>query len=709
MGGVGKTSVARAYANRHLDDYGIVLWIRAEDPAAVDAEFRGLLEVLLPAGEAARIGDARIAAMNLLAQQPDPWLLVLDNVQDAAAAHGLLPPAGDGHVLITSRDPRWPNVTTVEPLDTDAAVELLDTSDADGARVLADELGGLPLALSQAAGFMRANGISVATYLRLYRDRGAELHAEGRPADYPHTVATTWQLAMDRLTDQARELLNLIARYAPDAIPVHLLLSSWDELTRHRAIGELIAYGLVSPATDDTITVHRLVQAVTRHHSPSDEWPERAHELAVAAGTELPPAANWLAVGKALHTHLVALLDHLPQEHPAALTTRLALADWTGESGNAGLARQLCAELVLIRERVSGPADPDTLATKRRLAYWTGSAGFGTDALMQHAAQARDQYAELLPALERVRGAEHTDTLRTRLDLAHWTGVAGDPPRARELVAEVLPMLDRVWGAEHRDTLHARQQFAHWTARSGDLDGARVLFDELIQQQERAFGAEHPTTLNTRGTVATWLAVSGDMESARDMYDDLLPVLKRVLGVEHPGTVRTWEKLASWTGWAGDSARARDLFIELMPYLERTLGAEHRETLRTRRELAYWTRQAGDATRARDLLADLLPIQERVLGADDRDTVSTRDDLKFVNDWGAPSQETPERKATIPEPPKLPGVDWFNPPTNREKLGRLDEDLASGRISAEDYRARREQLIKAIMDDDGTPPGHTHN
>jgi hypothetical protein len=134
MGGVGKTSLARAYANRHLGDYGIVWWVRAEDPAAVDAEFRALLEILLPPGEAAQVGDARTVAFNLLAGQRDRWLLVLDNVPEAAAVQGLLPPAGDGHVLITSRDRRWPNATAVEPLGTEAAVRLLGNGDPESDR-----------------------------------------------------------------------------------------------------------------------------------------------------------------------------------------------------------------------------------------------------------------------------------------------------------------------------------------------------------------------------------------------------------------------------------------------------------------------------------------------------------------------------------------------------------------------------------------------
>lgn len=611
MGGVGKTSLARAYANLHLNDYGIVWWVRAEEPAAVDAEFRALLEVLLPFGEVAQISDARTAAFNLLAAQRDPWLLVLDNVSDAAAAHGLLPPAGDGHVLITSRDPRWPDATTIEPLGTDAAAVLLGDSDNESATALAAELGGLPLALTQAAGFVRANAISLATYLRLYRERSAELHDEGKPADYPHTVATTWQLAMDQLTAEARELLNLIAFYAPDAIPVHLLLGSWDELTRHRAVGELVAHGLVSPAGEDTITVHRLVQAVTRNRLDADEWADRAHELIIAARPSRPAPAAGVATWLALRTHLLALVAHLHPEDPDTLTTRLYLADWTGETGDAHRARELCAELLPILERVSGPDDSGTLAARYAVAHWTGQAGLH--------AQARDLFADLLPTLERVRGVEHPDTLLTRHHLAYVVGTAGDPARARDLHAELIPTLERVMGAEHRDTLFARRTFAHWTARSGDVTRALELFAELLPVHEHVLGAESPDTLGAR------------------------------------------HAMAHWTGFSGEAALARELFAELLLSQARVFGVEHLDTLRIRSSLAFWTGEAGDAPLARELYAELLRSQERVLGAEHPDTVLTRQRLAI---WSDP----PPDVVQAPRFPTLPHADWINPPTDDEGM-----------------------------------------
>ena len=88
-------------------------------------------------------------------------------------------------------------------------------------------LGGLPLALEQAAAYIQATGDTLAGYLALFRQRRAEMLARGEPTGYSKTVASTWALAFDRLQQTAPGavgLLRLLAFYAPEAIPLRLLL-----------------------------------------------------------------------------------------------------------------------------------------------------------------------------------------------------------------------------------------------------------------------------------------------------------------------------------------------------------------------------------------------------------------------------------------------------------------------------------------------------
>jgi hypothetical protein len=140
------------------------------------------------------------------------------------------------------------------------------------------------------------------------RQSGREVSVD--KSGYDKTVASTWALALDCLQQTAPDavgLLRLLAfcapeaiplrlpllqphpRAVPEAIPLRLLLQqrprfvvrSWrrvwrvlaplfvlaplltDPLAADEAIAALRRYSLVTPAADGSVSVHRLVQAVT--------------------------------------------------------------------------------------------------------------------------------------------------------------------------------------------------------------------------------------------------------------------------------------------------------------------------------------------------------------------------------------------------------------------------------------------------------------
>ena len=114
------------------------------------------------------------------------WLLVFDNAENPADVTPWLP-GGGGHVLITSRERGWAEIAAPVEVDVLARAEsvailqarVTGLSEADADR-LAAELGDLPLAIAQAAGFMAETGMPAAEYLGLLRTRAGQLLAQGR-------------------------------------------------------------------------------------------------------------------------------------------------------------------------------------------------------------------------------------------------------------------------------------------------------------------------------------------------------------------------------------------------------------------------------------------------------------------------------------------------------------------------------------------------
>ena len=122
LGGVGKTQLAIEYAHRFASDYDLIWWIPAEKPKAISGHLATLARRLeLP--DLPRLEDQLAEVFDELGQR-DRWLLVYDNATDPAALDGLRPPAGGGHLLLTSRNPAWRGMAIPYGVDT------LDRGDA---------------------------------------------------------------------------------------------------------------------------------------------------------------------------------------------------------------------------------------------------------------------------------------------------------------------------------------------------------------------------------------------------------------------------------------------------------------------------------------------------------------------------------------------------------------------------------------------------
>ena len=706
LAGAGKTSVALACAHNHLTEGGITWQFEAEDPAVLAA---GFTEVAAALGTREGAGDPVAAAHRVLASAAAGWMLVFDNAPGPEAIEAFVPALGNGRVLITSRNALWPpgQALEVPVLDLEAAAGFLAarTGDADRqtAAALAEAVGGLPLALEQAAAYAQATGARLAAYLALFHNRRADLLERGQPARYGGTVATAWALAFTQLEDSdpgAVGLLRLLAFCAPEAIPLRLLLQPRpglaeqlspqvapvlvplleDELAAGDAVAALRRYSLARPAGDGLVSVHRLVQAVTADQIPEglrDAWRQAAAAVIEAAippdpvqsaawpvfAAVLPHAQAALSTGSEAMGRIAGYLWHsgsyaaardlyrsmseerarvLGPEHPQTLAARANAAHLTGKAGDPAEARDQFAALLPVYERVSGPHHPDTLTTRAKVARFTGEAG--------DAAGARDQFASLLPAYERVVGPDHPDTLAiVRADLARFTGQAGDAAGARDQYAALLAVTERVFGPEHPETVSDRANMARFTGEAGDVARARDQFAALLPVSERLLGPDHPNTLLARARLARFTGEAGDAAGARDQYAALLPVIERVLGAEHPDTLATRASIARWTGPAGDSAAARDQYAALLPVRERVLGPDHPETLATRQDLAKFTGRAGNPARARDQYAGLLPDYERVLGPEHPETLTVRSSLaSWTGEAGDPTGARDQCIALLP-------------------------------------------------------------
>jgi hypothetical protein len=230
-----------------------------------------------------------------LASEPKTWLLVLDNADSPEVAREieqLLPSAHSGHVIITSRLTKWTAAFRTQAVNVwnnaEAAAFLMQRlaldRTTDELETLGTALGGLPLALEQAAAYIDRTRVSVRDYLHLLKTHNRSLLARHEPGltDYPASVATTWLVTINRLSALSTDIMSLIARFSSEPIPKNLFRDlkgdyPFDVLTHAKskpaersspdqiglALSELATYSLITLSEDD-LRMHPLLQAVVR-------------------------------------------------------------------------------------------------------------------------------------------------------------------------------------------------------------------------------------------------------------------------------------------------------------------------------------------------------------------------------------------------------------------------------------------------------------
>lgn len=688
-GGVGKSQLAAAAFHRFRQPGGVRVWVPASSRQSVFTAYARAWRVVA-GGEGGSGWDDETQAdlfVAWLRTTTRPWLVVLDDVDEPADLRGIRPVGEHGKSMVTTRrrdaavirsSSRVVQVGTFAPKEAVdylrsrlAADEGEDEDEDEELHALADTLGHFPLALSQAAAFLIDTGMPLTTYRQLLEDERqtlSDLLPATSPADeHGETVATAWQLALDRAetlapAKSARATLELLSMLAPDGITEAVLHTT--------AARRWIVHG-----ADD--------------HSNTGRGPAQPGERAVLLSL------------RALHR--LSLVTHDPSRTPASVEVHALVQRAARESVPEQVRPRLAvAAADAVEELWSSAAEcacePETEAALFRSVevlrrttggdlLWDGRlhpvlrrigpylAGLGRDAA------ARDVCQELLELARTRLGDEHRDVLYLRCRVALAAGELGDAASTRTSLEHIRREAERILGKRDPDTLTVRLHEARFRMEEGAVAAALNDFTELASQAADGLGTDHALVIEARSYAALCRGLAGNATGARDACAALVEVLEQRHGPGHLLTLSALTDLGRWTGEAGDAHAAVDIYLRAVARLESAVGRLHRDTLIARHNLAYWRGLAGDRKLAVEEFTAAAEDAERALGADHPTTLTYRVNLSFWRGLaGEPAMALAELAELQPTVDSVLGADHPRALRTRQQRAELLE--LSGDTSA---------------------------
>lgn len=344
LAGMGKTQLAKQFCHQNYASYNIVWWF--DGSKNLSDQFKNFAEEWNRYNPTDQIPVYDLSLENLvnyvknkLRVTPHSWLLVFDNVETKHSVHNYIPSRHGkslGHVLLTSKNSTgWISSIQLKKFSRADSKKLLKkilrSLDNNQTTLLAEMLSDYPLALMQAAAFMKTNpSISPLNYTTLYHKTG--LHTATHTMEptmdnsnildnYESTAESALTLSLDKIKEGSSDAYSLalfLSYLGSREIPAELL-KLWAKINSPNAnhdqlINCLLEHSLIEGTDTSLYTMHEITQKVIQHYASKEQ---REHTLEIALKTmndflDLPSDAlvTYLLKNKDILFHAQKLAEH---------------------------------------------------------------------------------------------------------------------------------------------------------------------------------------------------------------------------------------------------------------------------------------------------------------------------------------------------------------------------------------------------------------
>ncbi|MEU7982447.1 FxSxx-COOH system tetratricopeptide repeat protein [Micromonospora sp. NPDC049081] len=643
--GIGKTQVATEYAYRFHGAYDVVWWVDADPAQFIDVRFADLGRRLnLP--DLQHVPDNTRAVRDWLShgggrgadEPPLRWLVVFDNVDQYDHVKDFLP-QGEGHVLVTTRNPDWGDLARAVDVEAfqrgESVNHLIGRTGRRGmtaaeAQQVAEAVEDVPILVALAGAWLAESPDSVATYL-------AGLARTGPDSD-------VWGRSLEGLREQspgAYRLLQLGSVLAPD-IALDLLFS--DQVAKviaphdpsvaaqvtDRVSERDIAAALVQRINRlalikvdlhaQRVQIHRLLQAALRARMSERELAEVKHDVHRILAGSRPSGEVDDPVFQVRYRHLWPHLDGSDAVSCHDDTVRQLVIDrvrYIFLNGGFAQGAQYAGEVDTTWTTMLDGLPPDTGA-HRALRVQLLNLRFNRANLLRSLGRFEQALAldeDTLHQQEELIGQSHPYTLMTAGGYAADLRALGRYRPALERDLRTHGACVEVFGEDHRRTLNAANNLAASHRLAGDFTRALDLDEATYRRLRVVLGPDHPRTLLSAGNYARDLRETGDYQGSVALLQDVIEGYRRLFGDQFRELLISQANLATSLRSTGRIAEAGRLLDDAYTRLRATLGAANPDTLLSRLSRTANLMLQGDGAQARAELEEVQQTLAEVFGA----------------------------------------------------------------------------------------------
>ena len=642
MRGCGKTQLASTLAQQCEDaNWNLVAWINAVSPDTIQSDLVELAKELNINTSDQTTAETIIHRLfnRLKSAVPSDRLIIFDNVEDINHLRGLMPNGNGLRVIATTTNnsgweyPDW-TIIKVGVFDRSESINYLltvaNSTDRDAANALAERLGDLPLAVTQAA--FAARRMSLTTHennnLSVFNERiqtsppNALRAIDGTTysEDTLQALAQAAHSAMDAIGDEHYEdgmrILMAMTYLSKSGVPTQLLTptGSTNEISAYR---HLIDTSILTSSNDGRFTyLHTLQGAAIRNH-----WNETESKVASrVAGTLLfltlksclkeTNFTEKVTIARSIIEQLSAI--HL-QTYSAQVLACQSAIHCLHSIFPLALELNIPHEAIQLKDALRSAFSEGYIDTRDYYITIGNLANCYLDAGLPQSALRL--YQDALHNLECLLESSDVNILALRAGLARSYTTLENYEKAIDTLLSTLVELTNTVGANDFRTLRTRSYLANCFLTSGDFQATRDQYELICTITKEHFGENSSATLTALNNLDMVRFVYFPSESLSNLVATYEKMVK-ILDIDHPHCIAAANNIAYLLERIGRIGEACALFEHVLKQQIRIFGKEHRDTLRTRTHLASIHQKLRDAERAS--LLNATPLASHIASPSDR-------------------------------------------------------------------------------------------